>query len=202
MQEEGWVVCRAFKKPCPSHQRPGFEYSWSGQAQCFRDQISHGRSLLSYTNTLNTNQPLSHVLYPSDEGTSLSHPFTSDHHHQHQLVPNDTVLDPQQQHQLVELIPQLDSPTARMAVKENGLINEDNYSEEIRNNDNINGQCIDWKSFDNLFASHFTHDHDTVPYFSHPNMPLLPHTHDLQLQVQPQNHQVQATHVLGCFPDS
>ncbi|RDX74470.1 NAC domain-containing protein 30, partial [Mucuna pruriens] len=175
--EEGWVVCRAFQKPSPSH-RQGYE-AWcssSNQQHLFRDQ-SYARPL-SIADILNeTNVP-----HPA-EGTSFSHPFSSDQ--QHLFLSNQTVMDKQ----LIEL-PQLDSPTA---IKEcnhnNGLTNEEYCSDERSNS---SAQGIDWKSLDNLFGSQLS---DTA-YFSHPNMPLMmPHNHDLQAQNQ-------ASHILGCFPDS
>ncbi|PIN02220.1 hypothetical protein CDL12_25263 [Handroanthus impetiginosus] len=41
-QEEGWVVCRAFKKPSPSHQKQGFE-AWNNPYGHFRSESSHYR---------------------------------------------------------------------------------------------------------------------------------------------------------------
>ncbi|XP_028782880.1 LOW QUALITY PROTEIN: NAC domain-containing protein 30-like [Neltuma alba] len=198
-QEEGWVVCRAFTKPSPTQPRQSFE-CWGSQAH-FSDQIS---SITSPPSISFTSETLNQVLYPTNEGTSFIHPFTSNHHHQ-QFLSNDTVLDDHNSSQLVELIPQLDSPTASLsarAVKQNGFTNEDSYGQErTSNNNNVNdGQGIDWKSLDSLFTSQFADDTATAAYFSQPNLPLVPHSsHDLQV-LQPQNHQ--ASHVLGCFPDS
>ncbi|KAK7279719.1 hypothetical protein RJT34_24776 [Clitoria ternatea] len=191
-QEEGWVVCRAFRKPSPSH-RPGFE-PWCTSVQqqhYFRDQ-SYARPL-SISDILNDTTS---VLHPS-EGTSFSLPFSSDNHHQQQqlILCNQTAMDKQ----LIEL-PQLDSPTASLAIKEcsqqqhnnhNGLTNEEYCSDE-RSNNSVQG--IDWKSLDNLFGSDST---NSAPYFSHTNLPMMmiPHNHELQAQNQ-------ASHILGCFPDS
>ncbi|KAI4346394.1 hypothetical protein L6164_007291 [Bauhinia variegata] len=162
-QAKGWVVCRAFRKPSPS-QRPGFEAWNSSQAQYLREQ-SFARIPLSFADIINeTSNNLLHR--PTAEGTSFSQSFGSDDQQQQQLVSN--------QQLLVEL-PQLDSPTASLAVK------EDNYNEGRRSN--INGQCIDWKNFDNLFASQLT---DT-PYNSH----------GLQLENQASHHM---SHIIGCFP--
>ncbi|TKY51523.1 NAC domain-containing protein 30 [Spatholobus suberectus] len=180
-QEEGWVVCRAFRKPSPSH-RQGFEpWCSSSQQHFFRDQ-SYVRPL-SIADILNDTS----VPHPA-EGTSFSHPFSSDQ--QHLILSNQTVMDKQ----LIEL-PQLDSPTASLAMKEcnpqhhNGLTNEEYCSDERSNN---GGQGIDWKSLDNLFGSQLSE----TAYFSHPNLPMImPHNHELQAQNQ-------ASHILGCFPDS
>ncbi|KAI9098446.1 hypothetical protein K1719_025071 [Acacia pycnantha] len=204
-QEEGWVVCRAFKKPSPTTQnRQSFE-CWSSQALFFRDQISNPSrpQSLSFPN-----ETLNQMLYPTNEGPSFSHPFTSNQHHQ-QFVS----LEDNNNSQLVELIPQLHSPTTARAVKQHGFTNEDCYNNSqegttTTNNNNVNdGQGIDWKSLDNLFTSQFADDNTAsaaaaAAYFSHPNMPLMPHnssSHDQQV-LQPQNHQ--ASHVLGCFPHS
>lgn len=177
-------MCRAFRKPSPSH-RQGFEPWCTNQPQFFRDHHhqSYGRPL-SITDILNETN---NVLHPA-EGTSYSsHPFSSEQ----PFLPNQTVMDKQQ---LIEL-PQLDSPTASLALNEqhlNGLTtNEDHCSDERSNNSGQVG--IDWKSLDSLFTSQFT---DTTNYFSHPhNLPMMvPHGHELQPQNQP-------NHVLGCFPD-
>lgn len=195
-QEEGWVVCRAFKKPSPSH-RPGYEpwYSNQQQPQYFRsdDQSYATTRPLSITDILHENRLL--LQNPAAEGTSFSHPFSNDQ--QFLSNQNTLVMDNKQ---LIEL-PQLDSPTTSFAIKENthhnGLTIEEYCSEERSINNNNNGQVIDWKSLDNLFSSNqFT---DTANYFSNQNsMPLMiPHSqHELQ------SHQNQANHILGCFPDS
>lgn len=188
-------MCRAFRKPSPSH-RQGFEpwcSSSSSQPHYFRDQQSYARPL-SIADILNETH---HVLHPAAEGTSFSLPFSSE---QQQFLPNQTVMDKQL---LIEL-PQLDSPTAplsaSLAIKEcnqqhhniNGLTNEEYCSDEIRSNINSGGQGgIDWKSLDNLFASQMT---DSAYNLSHPMM--IPHSiHDIQAQNQD-------SHILGCFPDS
>ncbi|KAI4352863.1 hypothetical protein L6164_007074 [Bauhinia variegata] len=182
-QAKGWVVCRAFRKPSPS-QRPGFE-GWSNEAQYFREH-SYARTT-SFADILQ--ETSNNLLHPTDQGTSFSthQSFVSD---QQQFILNQ---------QLVEL-PQLDSPTASLAVKENG--NGLTKSHEERSNSKINGQCsIDWKSLDNLFASQLT---DTAAaFFPHSNLPMMSHahhSHDLQQQLQNQaSHHM--SHILGCFPD-
>ncbi|WVY95852.1 hypothetical protein V8G54_028003 [Vigna mungo] len=178
--EEGWVVCRAFRKPSPSH-RQGYE-AWcsssSHQQHFYKDQ-SFARPL-SIADILNeTNVP-----HHPAEAPSFSLPFNSDQ--QHFILPNQTVMEKQ----LIEL-PQLDSPTASFAMKDcnqqhqNGLRNEEYCSDERSNS---SAQGIDWKSLDNLFGSQLS---DTA-YFSHPNVPLM----------MPHNNHDQASHILGCFPDS
>ncbi|KAG4910689.1 hypothetical protein JHK87_056805 [Glycine soja] len=186
-QEEGWVVCRAFRKPSPSH-RQGFD-PWcstsSQQQHFFRDQIQSYARPLSIADILNETNNVPHPV----EGTSFSHSFNSDdQQHLNNIISNQTAIIMDKQ--LLEL-PQLDSPTASLAIKEcnqqqhNGLTNEEYCSDERSNS---SAQGIDWKSFDNLFGSQLS---DNAAYFSHPNLPLvMPHNHD------------QASHILGCFPDS
>ncbi|KAG5078009.1 hypothetical protein JHK82_056704 [Glycine max] len=187
LQEEGWVVCRAFRKPSPSH-RQGFD-PWcstsSQQQHFFRDQIQSYARPLSIADILNETNNVPHPV----EGTSFSHSFNSDNQqHLNNIISNQTAIIMDKQ--LLEL-PQLDSPTASLAIKEcnqqqhNGLTNEEYCSDERSNS---SAQGIDWKSFDNLFGSQLS---DNAAYFSHPNLPLvMPHNHD------------QASHILGCFPDS
>ncbi|XP_019451078.1 PREDICTED: NAC domain-containing protein 30-like [Lupinus angustifolius] len=195
--EEGWVVCRAFRKPTPS-QRPGFE-PWCNSSQhqhYFRDQ-SHARPL-TIADILNETH---NVLHSTEDTSFNSFPFSSE---QQEFLPNQNVI--MDHKQLIEL-PQLDSPTASLsatlAIKEcnqlqyhnnNGLTIEEYCSDERCNNNN-NGQVggVDWKSLDNLFASQLTDSSEV--YFSHQNLPLMmPHSHDLQAQNQ-------ASNILGCFPD-
>ncbi|CAK8573253.1 unnamed protein product [Lathyrus sativus] len=189
-QAKGWVVCRAFKKPSPSH-RPGYEpwYSNQQQPQYFRNDIQ----LQSYATT----RPLS-ITDLLHEGTSFSsHPFSNDHH----FLSNQNTPFMDNKQQLIEL-PQLDSPTTIECSQQqhhiNGLITNEEFCSEDRSNDNNNnGQVIDWKSLDNLFTSQFT---DTDNYFSHQNsLPLMISHSNNQNELQSQN---QVNNILGCFPDS
>ncbi|GAU15946.1 hypothetical protein TSUD_41690 [Trifolium subterraneum] len=137
MHEEGWVVCRAFKKPSPSH-RPGYEpwYSNSNQhqqPQYFRDDQNYATTRpLSMTDILHENRLLLQHNPTTEEGTSFSHNFSNDQ----QFLSNQTTLVMDNK-QLIEL-PQLDSPTTSFAIKEctqNGFItNEDQCSDERSNN--------------------------------------------------------------------
>lgn len=200
-QEEGWVVCRAFRKPSPISHRQGYE-AWcnitnNSQQHFFRDQSYEARplSIADILNeTSNNNNVHHHHPNASAEGASfISHPFSSDLQ-QHLILSNQTVINMDKQ--LIEL-PQLDSPTASLAIKEqqphnnNRLTNEEYCSDEIRSNNNSGQQQgIDWKSFDNLFGSSQLTS-DSSAYFSHPSLPLMmPHA------------QNQPSHILGCFPDS
>ncbi|KAJ7973935.1 NAC domain containing protein [Quillaja saponaria] len=157
-QEEGWVVCRAFKKPSPSHRQA---YDAWNQAYYFRDQ-NQARPPLFADFASETN-----VVHPA-EGSSFSQPFGSDQ--QRLILSNHSILD----NQLIEL-PQLDSPTptlsTSLAIQEssrqqhNGLTNNEDNNEERSNN---SSQYIDWKSLDNLLASQLT---DTT-YFSNPDLTM------------------------------
>lgn len=179
MQEEGWVVCRAFKKPSPSHMRPGYE-----AAQCyFRDhEISHGRpSISSFSEVLNQTH---HFL-----NNNNSHHHHHHHHHQ-SLISLD---QHQHQHQQLIDLPQLDSPSLGMRPSP-----DNNYGQT--NNINHIGEeyySDDVESLDQLFASNLTDTSTSVSdtsFFAHSNnFPMnmiLPHHN-------------QASHALGlCFPDS
>ncbi|KAF9661633.1 hypothetical protein SADUNF_Sadunf19G0089100 [Salix dunnii] len=180
MQEEGWVVCRAFMKPSPN-QRQGFE-SWS-HAYCVNN-IDHARPPL-FSDTVTTAQ---NMVRPS-QGASFQQPFglNSD------LFSNQTFLD--NNNQLVEL-PELDSPSTistSFAAKEGNFhqTNED-YDEERSNN---SSQYIDWKNFETLLASQVTDSSST----SYPlqNLPSMPQNYDLAAGQQDQY----ASHFPDCFPD-
>ncbi|MED6169128.1 hypothetical protein PIB30_018466 [Stylosanthes scabra] len=197
-QEEGWVVCRAFRKPSPSHHQRqlGFDPWCSNQAHYFRDQssssygVGDGIRPLSITDIL-TSQ--THHHHPT-EGTNFSHSFGWDHHQQQEqqqfLISNNNNNNNQQ---LIEL-PQLDSPTSApsFALKESSPINNEEYCSDERNNNNNNGGGIDWKSLDNLFAD------TTSSYFSNPNMSQFM----TMIPQQQQSHNHHHHHHLGCFPDS
>ncbi|XP_050269169.1 NAC domain-containing protein 30 isoform X1 [Quercus robur] len=156
LQEEGWVVCRAFKKPSPNY-RQGFE-AWNAyyvrdNSQVMPPSYSH---IASTTQAFNPNQAATfHV------------PITS---LQQELVCNHALLD----NQLVE-IPRLDSPSlsTSLATKEgfqhNGLANNEDF-------DGISSQYVDWKNLDDLLASQFS---GTTSY---PNLPLISQNNELGAQ--------------------
>ncbi|KAL3504001.1 hypothetical protein ACH5RR_033842 [Cinchona calisaya] len=144
-QEEGWVVCRAFKKPCSSHNQ-GFE-AWSN-AYYIRETGNY--RLPSFPNksitSIHPNNPMNieganfqQVLFPAD---------------QQELIPNQAA---QLDNQLTEL-PQLDSPSisSSLATKDlaslenNTLANED--GEDVKSNITYCQQYNDWNFFDKLFA--------------------------------------------------
>ncbi|XP_059630894.1 NAC domain-containing protein 30 [Cornus florida] len=174
-QEEGWVVCRAFKKPSPN-QGQRFE-AWN-HAYYFRDTGNFRPP--SYQDTVSQVQ----AVHPN-QGTSYHQlPLGSDQ----DLMSNHTCLE----NQLVEL-PQLDSPSisTSLATKEgfeqNGLGNED--CDDGRSNHG--NQYVDWKNLDNLLAPQVT---EPVS-FDHSNIPLIYHEYD---ELNAQNN---ISHLFECFPD-
>lgn len=176
LQEEGWVVCRAFKKPTPNH-RQGFE-AWT-HAYYVREnsQVSRPPSFSDFASTTVTDQ----AVHPNIQAPTFHEPISSI---QQELVSSHNVLDSQ----LLEL-PQLGSPTlsTSLATKEgfhhqqhNGLAIED-FDEER----SISSQYIDWRNLDNLLASQFP----GTTSFSHQNLPLISQNNELEAQSN------------ACFPD-
>ncbi|XP_054783763.1 NAC domain-containing protein 30-like [Prosopis cineraria] len=168
-QAKGWVVCRAFKKPSPSHVRAGFE------AQCYlRDQISHGRPLMisSFSEILNQTHPLL-TAHPNNNNNSQGICLSphDHHHHQQPFISLDQLM---QNQQLVDL-PQLDSPSAAsltpasLGIGQNNLnIGEEYYSDDV-------------ESLDNLFASNLTDTTSSAAaFFGHSNLPMMmiPHNNE------------------------
>lgn len=175
-QEEGWVVCRAFKKPCPSHKQ-GFE-PWNN-GYYVRSDSSYYRppsfpSTMSSTvihnfDLVNHGTNLDQPPFPSESFKSSNSPFESP---------------------MIEL-PNLDSPSISTSFTTNDnnfeQANEDIIEDEKRN---LGNQFSDWKSFDKLLASQFIGPSS----YAYTNMPLVPHYDDLDAQNQ-------ICHVLECFPD-
>ncbi|KAM7266750.1 hypothetical protein ACFE04_004647 [Oxalis oulophora] len=122
-QEEGWVVCRAFKKPSPSH-RQGYE-AWN-HAYYIRDHHIRPPNNSHFNNNINI---LTSTTHDSNEGTSFSHePFGT----------SDTIL-------LAEPPQLLDSPVS-LSIRGGFQLNEECEEEASNNN-------IDWKNLDNLLSS-------------------------------------------------
>ncbi|KAB2603402.1 NAC domain-containing protein 7-like [Pyrus ussuriensis x Pyrus communis] len=157
-QEEGWVVCRAFKKPSPSH-RQGFE-AW--KHAYVRDHPSSSNFSSEIPMVINPNQGF-HQSFGSEE----------DH-----FVSNNIFLG----NQLMEL-PQLESPTisTSFVTKENVLrsnnISTDDYEAE-RSNNNSSNQHIDWRNLDNLLEVQLT---DRAS-FSHPSLSSASQNYEQETQ--------------------
>nr|GMD60525.1 NAC domain-containing protein 30-like [Ipomoea batatas] len=176
--EEGWVVCRAFKKPSPNTKpyNEGWNYKYSYRPPSISDDISSSTNpilLHGINNTFNNNR----------------HQFPNfhlpPHHHQDGLIlPPAVSGGAGDNNHLVEL-PQLDSPTmsTSFATKDGNFVaNEDgevekqleNYSDEFQNWTNIvDDPLIPTSSFPNV------------------NMPLI-------ISDDSQHH---ISHLLQCFPD-
>jgi len=177
-QEEGWVVCRAFKKPIPN-QRQGFE-AWNHAY--YVNNINHARPP-SFSDTVTT----THTVHPN-QSASFHQPFSSSS----DLISHQEFLD--NNNRLVEL-PQLDSPSTlstSFAPKEGNFhqINED-YDEERSNN---SSHYIDWKSLDTLLASQVNDSSSSS--FPLQNFPSITQNYDLAA-----GQQDHVSHFLDCFPD-
>ncbi|XP_044476045.1 NAC domain-containing protein 30-like [Mangifera indica] len=172
-QEEGWVVCRAFKKPSPN-QRQGYE-AWD-HAYYLRPPSSSSNS-----DTLMLNH------HPSQPTNFHHHPFVSDL--EYFPISNQTFSE----NQLVEL-PHLDSPTlstgftakdqGRLQHNNNILTSEDFGEEEKSNNGKYDN--IDWKDLDNLLASQLVSFPNNLPSLSTQN-----NNFDIEAQT--------SVHMFGCL---
>ncbi|KAL6525221.1 hypothetical protein OROMI_030814 [Orobanche minor] len=191
-QEEGWVVCRAFKKPNPSHNQ-ALE-AWKNayyinknsnnvyKPPSYRDTPKLMHNFDPAPNQLTNdlyNPPFpaksSHIPFGSemfelpklDRSPSISTSFVTknDHNFDYSVLDND-----------------------------HDTINED----EIRGNSG--NQFCDWKSFDNLIASQVIGSSSAAAtieaYPVYPNMPLVPNNSDNIIDAQ--NH---FSCVLECFHD-
>ncbi|KAI3464400.1 hypothetical protein Pfo_021063 [Paulownia fortunei] len=155
-QEEGWVVCRAFKKPNPSHKQ-GFE-AWNN-AYYIRNSSSYRPP--SYPST----PSLMHNFEPAlNQGTSFHQP----------PFPPETVKSSHSpfEGQMVEL-PKLDSPSisTSFATNDNNFEHSAVANEDIEDEkSNFGNQFSDWKSFDRLLASQVIGPSS----YAYTNMPLVP----------------------------
>nr|GMD51091.1 NAC domain-containing protein 30-like [Ipomoea batatas] len=202
VQEEGWVVCRAFKKPIPNSKPSGYEAWNNNNNHCsyyVRDNNNNNNS--SYTTTLNAsnNTPIHHhspVINPTFNhqiGTNFPQfPFSPPH-----LNPGGGGgYDQINNQQLVEL-PQLDSPTVST---KDGAAAAATASEDpedaVDKNSYGGGGDYNWKDLDYKMIAPppqgvMINDHPVLPSYSFANMPLLIPDDD-------RNH---FSHLLECFPD-
>ncbi|MCD7466190.1 hypothetical protein HAX54_002642 [Datura stramonium] len=174
-QEEGWVVCRAFKKPSPNKQ-PNLD-AWQN-AYYIRGANTNYRpnsSLPEITSTTPTihHQPLNNINAFNQLQTTNFHQFTFNPSHHQNMIINNSSQNFFENNQLVVELPQLDSPTisTSFCTKDKSLgeqsytanINEHNREEEKHSNNgiNINNSQFygDWKNFDTLIEppSHISH---------------------------------------------
>ncbi|KAM3308430.1 NAC domain-containing protein 37 [Capsicum baccatum] len=170
-QEEGWVVCRAFKKPSPNKQ-PSLE-AWQN-AYYFRGaNYTTYRPTSSSLSEITSTPPMHHQ--PLNNTNAFNQPtnfhqFTSNPSHDHQNMIINNSSHNFFENQLVEL-PQLDSPTnisTTFCTKDTSFgeqsytanNNEDDRDEEKHSNGINNSQFYgDWKNFDTLVEppSHISH---------------------------------------------
>ncbi|KAG8378404.1 hypothetical protein BUALT_Bualt08G0133900 [Buddleja alternifolia] len=154
-QEEGWVVCRAFKKPSPSHKQ-GFE-AWNN-AYYIRNSTNYRPPSYPSTSTL------IHNFDPLNQGTNFNQP---------QLFEN----------QMVDL-PKLDSPSISTSFATNDN-NFDHSTTAVANEEiedekgSFGNEFSEWKSFDKLLESQVI---GTSSSYGYTNMPLVPHNDELDAQ--------------------
>ena len=179
MQEEGWVVCRAFRKPSPSHQRQGFEV-WN-HAYYVRENSS-----LRFPNSSVDFAEENHLVNNPNQAVSFHNCFAS----AQELVSNNHSLA--DHIQLHEVLPQLDSPSisTNLVTNENfqhnsTIITEDNYDNERSNS---SSQYIDWKNLDSFLSSQLT---DPITSFVSSDLSSMPQNY---------RQETQNRHFLGCFP--
>ncbi|XP_040998031.1 NAC domain-containing protein 30-like isoform X2 [Juglans microcarpa x Juglans regia] len=195
-QEEGWVVCRAFKKPSPNH-RQGFE-AWAHgyyhrdnsqvRPPAFSDLV--GSSTTTHEEVLNPNQAATFDdRQPIIMINSVRQELVCSHGSN--LLTN----------QLIEL-PQLDSPSTlstSLATKEgnlqhNGIALNEDFDDE---RSSITSHYIDWRNFDDLLSSQIFSTTATTNSFPHPNLPLIAQENEV---LEAQNYNA-GGHFPGCFPD-
>lgn len=178
-QEEGWVVCRAFKKPIPNSKPSGYEAWNNNHNHCsyyVRDNNNNNNNT-SHATTLNAsnNTPIHHhspVINPTFNhqiGTNFPQfPFTPPH-----LNPGGGGYD-QINQQMVEL-PQLDSPTVSTKDGAAAAATASEDYEDVVDN----GGDYSWKDLDYKMIAPppqgvtIMNDHPVLPSYSFANMPLL-----------------------------
>ncbi|KAL3641401.1 hypothetical protein CASFOL_016369 [Castilleja foliolosa] len=180
-QEEGWVVCRAFKKPNPSTKQ-GYE-GWNN-AYYIRN------------NNINIYKPPS---YQSNNNLMHNYDSTPNQipsYNQPQIFPIKSCHSPFEN--MVD-IQNLDSPNTNdnsfdhSFLAGNEKIIEDDQKGEFGN------QFCDWKSFDKLISSsQVIGSSSSSSNYGYPNMGLV-HNNNLDHEIlEAQNH---FSYALECFPD-
>ncbi|KAH7524982.1 hypothetical protein FEM48_Zijuj06G0177000 [Ziziphus jujuba var. spinosa] len=194
MQEEGWVVCRAFKKPTPNH-RQGYE-AWH-HAYYVRDHNNHVRLPSSMDLLVTENHMMNNNNNPNiNEAASSTFHHRFDHNNSVQeFVSNHIFSDTQ----LMNELPKLDSPSSisatlatnneslRQNTTTNGISEE--FEDERSNN---SSQYIDWKNLDSLLVSQLSDATTSFAQFS--NLP----SSITENYSEKENYN---QHLLGCFPD-
>ncbi|KAF5468522.1 hypothetical protein F2P56_012666 [Juglans regia] len=179
-QEEGWVVCRAFKKPSPNH-RQGFE-AWA-HAFYFRENSQVRQPSFPDHLTRTVHEDHHHqAVHPNEAPTFHHQPMINsssvllheqDHHDQ--LVYSHTLLENQVLN--IDQLPQLNSPStvsASFAAANEGLLHNNSVAIEDFDEERstaISSHYIDWRSLDDLLASQLSSTATTS--LNHPNLPSI-----------------------------
>ncbi|CAA0840869.1 NAC domain-containing protein 30 [Striga hermonthica] len=190
-QEEGWVVCRAFKKPTPNHKQ-GFEANWN-----YNNMSSYAR--LDFTQPSRLPGPTTSSLPNNNYLDLLNNQGTT------------SLFNPLR-NPLVEL-PNLDSPSISskgFTANENNIFEDSSVGRELLDqgdfsNNNNHHQYVGkhWKSFDRLLESQVIGSPSSSSFVLQPNTPLLiSSTHnDGLVDHVADDDQTYMSHVLECFPD-
>uniref|UniRef100_A0A1J3HWU5 Protein SOMBRERO n=1 Tax=Noccaea caerulescens TaxID=107243 RepID=A0A1J3HWU5_NOCCA len=181
VQEEGWVVCRAFRKPIPNQRPLGYE-PW-------QNQLYHVDSSNNYSSSATMNT--SHHIGASSSSPNLSQMLMSNNHYSN--------VSSSMHHQYGNIeLPQLDSPSLSPSLGTNKDQNESFEQEEEKS-----FNCVDWRTLDSLLDTQVTHPQnpnvlmssfDTQSYNPAQSFPSM---HQNYNEVEANIH-----HSLGCFPDS
>ncbi|XP_055835407.1 NAC domain-containing protein 30 [Solanum dulcamara] len=185
-QEEGWVVCRAFKKPSPANNKPSLE-SWNN--------IAYNNYMRGTNTSYNSRPPPSLLQMPSYNNPLNAFNQTSNFNHQfpfnHQLVLSQNI--GYENNELAIELPQLDSPTLSTSFATKDHQGQDSIASNNEDQEkNSYGQfCDDWNIDDKLFAPQVIMNMEapSSSSYSFPNLPLADND---------QNHMTQ---LLQCYPD-
>ncbi|XP_006351930.1 NAC domain-containing protein 30 [Solanum tuberosum] len=172
-QEEGWVVCRAFKKPSPSNNNIAYNYYMRGTNTSYSTRPPPSLSQIpSYNININ----------PLNQTSNFNHQFPFNHQVSSQ---NNIVYDNNQL--VIHELPQLDSPTISTSL----ATNDHQGQNSMNNNNNEDQFCDEWNIDDKLFAPQVIMNMEapSSSSYSYPNFPLVD---------DDQNHMSQ---LLQCYPD-
>ncbi|XP_060192153.1 NAC domain-containing protein 30-like [Lycium barbarum] len=183
-QEEGWVVCRAFKKPSPANNNYAYNNYMRGTNTSYTTRPPPSLSQMP-TTTMHYNNPLN-----AFNQTSNFNQFPFNHHQD--LISSQICYE----NQLAIELPQLDSPTisTSLATKDHqGQNSVASNNEEEKNSYGNNSQfCDEWNIDDKLFAPQVMNIEAPSSSYSFPNFPLVITRDD------DQNH---ISQLLQCYPD-
>ncbi|KAL6531228.1 hypothetical protein OROHE_014297 [Orobanche hederae] len=170
-QEEGWAVCRVFKKRIASTQRLSEHDSpiWYDDHVSFMPEMESPKQQqerrYSYSNNNNLSSYQNNYLYNNKDLNLHYTTIPSDHHFLHQLplLESPKMLhDPQQQQQQSGGVPSF-GPALNMNnhhARNNDLQTQGQNSQSVFKNTDISGddQVTDWRLLDKFVASQLSHD--------------------------------------------